>query len=92
MRAIVLVVKGGINQKEVYRKVHRLNRLTILISGGQQPLAQKRGKLEFRLVRQITTYKKSDPPPTLVQPLPIAVLQALKSYLQEGKERQQAIR
>jgi hypothetical protein len=43
--------------------------------GLPDPRLQPNGKLDFRLSRQLSSYTFTDPPPSRVKPIPIAVLQ-----------------
>jgi hypothetical protein len=42
--------------------------------GRPDPRLQPSGKLDFRLSRQLTAYKKEDPPPTRVKPIPFPII------------------
>jgi hypothetical protein len=42
--------------------------------GRPDPRLQPSGKLDIRLTRQLQAYKKADPPPTRVKPVPIPVI------------------
>jgi hypothetical protein len=45
--------------------------------GAPDPRLNAYGKIDFRLSRQISGYKRRDPPPTRVKPLPVQVLHHL---------------
>jgi hypothetical protein len=42
--------------------------------GKKDPRLQPLGKLDFRLSRQLSAYKKQDPPPTRVKPIPFPMI------------------
>jgi hypothetical protein len=42
--------------------------------GSSDPHLQPSGKLDLRLSRQLSAYKKEDPPPTRVQPIPFPII------------------
>ena len=47
---------------------------TFSAMGATDPRLTNQGKMDFRLTRQISCYKKEDPPPDRVKPVPVAVL------------------
>lgn len=47
---------------------------TFTALGSPDPRLQPSGKLDFRLSRQLTAYKKQDPPPTRVKPIPFPLI------------------
>lgn len=47
---------------------------TFSAMGAQDPRQTSQGHMDFRLTRQISYYKKQDPPPDRVKPVPVAVL------------------
>jgi hypothetical protein len=49
---------------------------TFAALGQRDPRLQPSGKLDFRLHRQLQSYKKDDPPPHRVKPIPLQLLHA----------------
>lgn len=47
---------------------------TFAALGHQDPRLQPSGKLDFWLQRQLQSYKKTDPPPTRVKPIPLQII------------------
>lgn len=47
---------------------------TLATLGSQDPRLQPSGKLNLHLARQLTSYKKADPPPTRVKPIPFPII------------------
>jgi hypothetical protein len=47
---------------------------TLATLGCQDPRLQSSGKLDLRLARQLTSYKKVDPSPTRVKPIPFPII------------------
>ena len=47
---------------------------TFASMGAGDPRYTEQGKMDFRLTRQITYYKKQDPPPDRVKPIPVQVI------------------
>ena len=43
--------------------------------GSPDPRMNSYGKIDFRLQRQLSRYKKQDPPPNRVKPIPVPILQ-----------------
>lgn len=48
---------------------------TFAAMGADDPRLNKIGNIEFRLQRQLAGYKKKDPPPNRVKPIPVQVIQ-----------------
>jgi hypothetical protein len=47
---------------------------TLATLGHQDPRLQPSGKLDIRLSRQLSAYKKQEPPPTRVKPIPFPII------------------
>ena len=56
---------------------------THLSVGKTDPRANSAGGIDFRIQRMIAAWKKADPPPTRVKPIPIAVLRRICAVARE---------
>lgn len=59
---------------------------TFSAMGAPDPRLTPSGKMDFRITRQISYYKKQDPPPDRVKPVPVTVLQHLAHAAAAGAD------
>jgi hypothetical protein len=62
---------------------------TYLELGEQDPRMNSHDNLDFRLARMIKSYKKKDPPPNRVKPVPIAVIRRISRIAYAGNSQNQ---
>jgi hypothetical protein len=68
--------------------VHCLVGQTYQLLGGKDYRLDHRGKFDFRLQRQIRSYEKEDPPPRIVKPIPIQLVQHVLTAAHSGTTAQ----
>jgi len=73
-RTGTLAPSGSIVRSRTVEGALRAVGQTLATLGCQDPRLQSSGKLDLRLARQLTSYKKADPPPTRVKPIPFPII------------------
>jgi hypothetical protein len=59
---------------------------TFLALGTEDPRYTIQGKMDFRLTRMISAWKKTDPPPDRVKPVPVQVLRRIALVANAGQD------
>ena len=92
MRADLLAASGTpIKNRSVEQYLRSIRQIFSAVRENN-PRHNKLVNLNFRLVHQLATYAKQDPPPTRVRPIPVSVLQSLDAVYQGSTNGQQVIR